>query len=124
MAVIKDRIAQMESLIDFLSTFGELDPPQPQVGRFYLTINDSVVFVFQEEDDFPFHTEDVIELDDTSVKYHAIVLRGGHGVDHAHGARPGEQLLLDRRGFYAIDGLHPELVMSLKKQLPIDLDEF
>lgn len=104
MSAIIDRL---RSIRDALAPFRELIPVKPVVGSFYLTLNDSLVYVFGTDDDGDAR---------------ALVLRGGHGVSSSSGEKPGERYFLDGQGYFRTNSPEIELVMSLKQQISLRLD--
>ncbi len=104
MARLDDLIDHLESLLITLKRHRRAVAPEE--GRFFSTLNDSVVFVYT-----------VDEEGDAQ----AIVLKGGHGLGSCMGEMPGESYLLDSEGYYKSDHVDLRMVMSLAKKLSTKL---
>ncbi len=100
MARLDDLINHLESLLHTLKRHRRA--VRPEVGRFFTTLNDSIVFVYSMDPDG---------------EAQAVVLKGGHGLGSCMGEMPGESYVLDCDGYYKSEHMDLRMVMSLAKKL-------
>jgi hypothetical protein len=112
MSRIKKAVATLEKTLELLLPYSDVELCTPEAGKFYKTINGSIVHVLGVDDDG--------DAD-------CVVLRGGHGLAEKRGEEPGERFMLTADGCYAGSDSGPELVLSivelLSLQLPPDNNE-
>jgi len=98
---LKDTLAIMKRHADHV-------PPNPELGGFYRTFNDSIVYIFQ------------IDADGEA---NASILTGGFRRGGRYGTDPGETYRLTPDGYHADDDAGPHLVMALRERLDLRLPD-
>ena len=126
MTKIKETHKRLTELTRTLEQFVDQEPVSPEVGAFYLTFNNSVVYVFSAEKNEYFEPTLPAE-DDANWEqvFNAVILVGGHGFPSMHGEKPPETFNLGCSGYILTHSqAGPEIVLSLREKLPISLAEY
>ena len=107
---IKLTVRHLEKVLAILKNYEDMETVEPEKDCFYRTLNDSVVYVYEPENDF-----------DDSDEFSCIVLKGGHKVSRSEGAEPAETYTVDSNGVFKNDYPCPEMVMSLKEKIDVTI---
>lgn len=103
---IREAIETIEHTLEILLPHQGTEPVTGQPDQFFLTYNNSLVYVIGIDSD-----------GDSEVA----VLRGGHGLRGMRGDAPGSCYYVDGQGFYkGTPG--PGTVMSLRKSVRVEFD--
>lgn len=94
-------IQELSTVVDVMRGYDDLVSPLPEAGAFYLTFNDSIVFVYAAA-----RNEDI----------QTVILRGGVGTDV-----PGDTYILDEDGNCNLGTPGPRVVLGLRKKLDLQL---
>lgn len=100
----KRSIKQMEDTLAILKKYENHTPPVPELGYFYATLNDSIVYVYEGEPNY---------------EAQAIVLRGGCARTPV-----GSTYYISEDGCHSDSDIGAHLVMTLREKLDINLPEF
>ena len=123
---IKKTLRMLTELKDVLESFADREPISPEVGSFYLTFNNSVVYVFSAEGNEYFDpTQPVSDEHNWEQVFSAVILVGGHGIPSINGEKPIDVFTVGGSGYmWTHSEVGPELVLSLREKLPFDLKEY
>lgn len=123
---IKNTLRKLTELRDVLESFADQEPVSPEVGAFYLTFNNSVVYVYSAEKNEYFDSAQPVDDDQNWEQvFSAVILVGGHGIPSVYGEKPVEAFNVGGSGYLLTHNeLGPELVLSLREKLPFDLTKY
>ncbi|HOC44104.1 MAG TPA: hypothetical protein PKJ99_13900 [Thermoanaerobaculales bacterium] len=123
MSKIREAVETLEGWLNQLAPHGDFEPVPPEGGRLFKTLNNSIVYVLRLKDDPALDGVDPDVL--TGLDFmRAVVLVGGHKISASSGEHAGETYHLDREGYYYCSSPCPELVLSLKEVLPVNIEQY
>ena len=108
MTQINEAIETLTEVLNILERYKDCEAKKPEKGRFYRTFNNSVVFIYEFDEE---------------TDAEAIVLKGGHGLSCRSGEKPGDTYTIDENG-YVYDGRDEpsvQMVMGLAEKLDIEI---